>query len=244
MARRPITSLVELCEEVGVEHAQVTEVLRRVAQTVMEGNDVIVQEFGTFYRRTSKPRVRRLRGIDYQVPERVAVALKGPRFPGRELELSCEDIRDGASLESELTSGQVVPVTLTEQNPQPGVAPTRVVVTPFFSATPLCSPEANEAGNNRLVFNVVMRIDFTPVGGRPATLNVEASYAGRTEVSATSFFSTGQSTAIIELGEYTLEEIVGVASIRAELNGDASTFEFAVSLSHSEIAVDELSAFQ
>lgn len=81
MARRPITKLVDLCEEVGVEHLQVTEVLRRIHRTVLEGNDVIVQEFGTFYRRDSQQRVRVLNDVPHIAPARSTVALRAPRFP-------------------------------------------------------------------------------------------------------------------------------------------------------------------
>lgn len=84
MARRPITPLVVLCREIGLDHLQATELFRRINREVMSGNDVITQEVGTFYRRDSRARVRRLNGIDYQVPERSTVALRGPRFPGRE----------------------------------------------------------------------------------------------------------------------------------------------------------------
>lgn len=81
MPRRPITKLVDLCEEVGVEHLQVTEVLRRIHATVLDGNDVIVQGFGTFYRRDSQARVRVLNDVTHIAPARSTVALRPPRFP-------------------------------------------------------------------------------------------------------------------------------------------------------------------
>ena len=95
MARRPITKLVDLCDEVGVEHLQVTEVLRRIHDTVMDGNDVIVQEFGTFYKRVSRPRIRVLNGVRHLAPRRETVALRPPRFPAELADpLLCDDFEE------------------------------------------------------------------------------------------------------------------------------------------------------
>jgi len=78
-------SLREICREVGVPHIRVTEVLRRVDQYVREDKEVITHEVGTFYLRKSKATERTLNGQTYQVPMREAVALRGRRFPGRDI---------------------------------------------------------------------------------------------------------------------------------------------------------------
>ena len=81
--------LRDLCREVGVEHIEVVEVLRRVRGNVIDNDaEVITQTVGTFYASKHKARTRTLNGIVYNVPAKVVVALRGPRFPGRELEQS------------------------------------------------------------------------------------------------------------------------------------------------------------
>jgi hypothetical protein len=50
--------------------------------------EIITQTVGTFYRRDSRPTQKTLNGVTYDVPARQAVALRGPRFPGRPLEYS------------------------------------------------------------------------------------------------------------------------------------------------------------
>ena len=77
--------LRDLCREVGVTHLEVVEVLRRVRDNVIDNDaEVITQTVGTFYASKHKARTRTLNGIVYNVPEKVVVALRGPRFPGRE----------------------------------------------------------------------------------------------------------------------------------------------------------------
>lgn len=80
MPRRPITRLVDLCSEIGVEHIQVTELFRRIDRETAAGNDVIVQEFGTFYRKFNRERVRVLNGETINVPANDRTALRGQRF--------------------------------------------------------------------------------------------------------------------------------------------------------------------
>lgn len=77
--------LRDLCREVGVSHLQVVEVLRRIDSRVRDGNEVITKTVGTFYLRKSKPTTRVLNGVAYEVPAKEAVALRGKRFPGREV---------------------------------------------------------------------------------------------------------------------------------------------------------------
>jgi len=81
MPRRPITRLVDLCREIGVEHIQVTELFRRIDRETAAGNDVIVQEFGTFYRKFNRARVRVLNNEQINVPANDRTALRGQRFP-------------------------------------------------------------------------------------------------------------------------------------------------------------------
>ena len=81
MPRRPITPLVELCREIGLEHLQATELFRRIDRETENGNDVIVQEFGTFYRKFNRARVRVLNGDTINVPANDRTALRGQRFP-------------------------------------------------------------------------------------------------------------------------------------------------------------------
>ena len=79
-------SLREICEDVGVSHVQVVEVLRRVGTKVIEDDvEVITQTVGTFYKRRTIPTTKVLNGTTYQVPARETVALRGPKFPGREI---------------------------------------------------------------------------------------------------------------------------------------------------------------
>ena len=86
-------SLKALCREVGVHHLQVVEVLRRIDFHVRDGKEVITKTVGTFYLRKSRPTTRTLNGVTYEVPAREAVALRGKRFPGRELgPIPCGDI--------------------------------------------------------------------------------------------------------------------------------------------------------
>lgn len=78
--------LRDLCREVGVSHLEVVEVLRRVRDNVIDDDaEVITQTVGTFYASKHKARTRTLNGIVYNVPAKVVVALRGPRFPGTEL---------------------------------------------------------------------------------------------------------------------------------------------------------------
>ena len=85
MPRTPITPLVELCNEIGLPHLQATELFRRIDREVSLGNEVIVQEFGTFYLKRNAARVRRLNGTDHQVPANERTALRGQRFPSQEI---------------------------------------------------------------------------------------------------------------------------------------------------------------
>lgn len=79
-------SPVELCSEVGVDHLQWVAVMRRIRQRVMADDvEVITKTVGTFYRQSRRPTTKTLNGIVYQVPAREVIALRGPRFPGREL---------------------------------------------------------------------------------------------------------------------------------------------------------------
>lgn len=77
-------SLREICRDVGVQHKAVVEVLRRVANAVIDDDsEVITQTVGTFYKKKMKATQRTNRGVVYDIPAREAVALRGPRFPGR-----------------------------------------------------------------------------------------------------------------------------------------------------------------
>ena len=79
--------LREICEEVGVSHLQVVEVMRRVGAFVRDSDgEVITKTVGTFYLQKRKARQRTLNGIVYDVPSREVVQLRGPKFPGREVE--------------------------------------------------------------------------------------------------------------------------------------------------------------
>ena len=78
----PKTSLRDLCREVGVEHIQVTEVLRRVNRAVMEGNEVITQEVGTFKPVDRKATTKTLNGEVWEVPARRVVGLRPPKSEG------------------------------------------------------------------------------------------------------------------------------------------------------------------
>ena len=86
MPRRPITRLVDLCSDIGVEHIQVTELFRRIDRETAAGNDVIVQEFGTFYRKFNSARIRVLNGETINVPANDRTALRGQRFPSEAVE--------------------------------------------------------------------------------------------------------------------------------------------------------------
>lgn len=114
MARRPTTALLQLCDEVGIEHLQATELFRRIKREIMEGKDILVVEFGTFYRRDSKERIRRLNGVDYTVPERSTVALRGPRFPATEQQVNCKSLIDLVSIPDEVTRTRTVEITANE----------------------------------------------------------------------------------------------------------------------------------
>ena len=93
MPRRPITRLVDLCSEIGVEHIQVTELFRRIDRETAAGNDVIVQEFGTFYRKFNRERVRVLNGDTINVPANDRTALRGQRFPSAPAEIAALELR-------------------------------------------------------------------------------------------------------------------------------------------------------
>ena len=74
-----------ICEDVGVPHIQVTEVLRRVDHAVRLDKEVITQQVGTFYLRKRKPTTKTTNGVVRQIPARESVALRGARFPGGQL---------------------------------------------------------------------------------------------------------------------------------------------------------------
>lgn len=97
--------LRDFCEDVGVSHLQVVEVLRRVGAFVRENDgEVITKTVGTFYLQKRKARQRTLNGIVYDVPPREVVQLRGPKFPGREFfTLIIANVRSGPSTENLLT---------------------------------------------------------------------------------------------------------------------------------------------
>lgn len=72
----PKKSLRDICRAVGVDHLQVTEVLRRINSEVLGGFDVITQEVGTFRRVVRKATTRTLNGVTYDVPETCKVQLR------------------------------------------------------------------------------------------------------------------------------------------------------------------------
>ena len=94
-------SLEKICRDVGVDPLQVNEVFRRINEAVIERDAIVItQTIGTFYRRNSKATVRTLNGERYSIPERKSVALRGPRFPGRQV--------DRFRIETTLSPAQII----------------------------------------------------------------------------------------------------------------------------------------
>lgn len=79
-------SPVEICAAVGVDHQQWVEVMRRIRDEVLENDvEVITRTIGTFYLQQRRKTKRVLNGVTYEIPRREVVALRPPRFPGREV---------------------------------------------------------------------------------------------------------------------------------------------------------------
>ena len=72
----PKVSLRDLCREIGVEHIQATELLRRINRVCLGGAEVITQEIGTFRHSDRIERNRVLNGETFVVPAHRVVTLR------------------------------------------------------------------------------------------------------------------------------------------------------------------------
>ena len=84
MSNSRIVTIRELADEIGMDYLQAVELHRRINRRVLDDDVIcITQTIGTFYKKKMRATTKTLNGITYQVPYREAVALRGPRFPGR-----------------------------------------------------------------------------------------------------------------------------------------------------------------
>lgn len=151
--------LAVICRSVGLNPNEVYEVFRRIRKAVMEdGGEVITHELGTFFRSERSETRKVLGGVEYLVPARTCLALKGVKGPGLDqMEVgdicSTEEIPTGIvtvpfGLNSISRSGRVEAMEGTRLVIRHEVLPARVevepgsFVSPFFYSwtTTLSSP--------------------------------------------------------------------------------------------------------
>lgn len=72
-----------ICQQIAISHRQGTELFRKIRRAVEEGGEVIVQNFGTFYRQDNRETSRTLNGVVHTVPENSRVRLRGDKVERR-----------------------------------------------------------------------------------------------------------------------------------------------------------------
>ncbi len=84
--------LRKICDEVCVPYGQVTEVLKRIADRVLNENAKITTEsVGTFYCKQAKGRTYKLKGNSVTKPDRISVGLMGNKIESQIHEIAEEE---------------------------------------------------------------------------------------------------------------------------------------------------------